>query len=210
MIFLFPRRGGRVGKALTYKAGAGSSTFLDLGAGAAQHPHPWRVVAMNRYAGFAVACSAAFAATPASALCMYNGILYYETTLQEEFVDAPIVVKAKVLSERDDKMDDPKLKRDWGTHYRLRVEQVFKGKPARILEDFTERNSGAFYLDVGKEYLLFLDKASKDEHLAPGAMMANYSCGQSREWKDVSAREQLQLHNLAVNDELEPGKLSGQ
>jgi hypothetical protein len=152
----------------------------------------------------------ALLASPASALCMYNGILYYETTLQEEFVDAPIVVRAKVVSEHNDNPDDPKLKHDWGTYYRLQVEEVFKGKPRPILTDFTERNSGAFYMDAGKDYLLFLVPAPKEEHLPPGMVMANYSCGQSREWKGVSARERLQLHNLSVNDELEPGKLSGQ
>ena len=134
-------------------------------------------------------------AAPAHALCVYKNILYYETTLQEEFADAPFVVKAKVLSTHDDNKILTK-DGDWGTYYRLEIEQVFKGNPSHILIDYTERNSGGFYLDVGKEYLLFLGPAPKGENAPSGTVMVNYSCGQSREWAKVSQKEQTKLADL--------------
>ena len=141
---------------------------------------------------------------------MYKGILYFETTLQEEFVDAPVIVRAKVLSERDENPDNPKLNRDWGSYYRLQVEEIFKGKPSQILTDFTERNSGGFYFDVGKDYMVFLAPVRKEEFVPHRTMRVKYGCGQTREWKDVSAKDRERLKNLVMTGELLPGKSGGQ
>jgi len=137
------------------------------------------------------------ATTPVHALCAYNGILYYETTLQEEYADAPLVVRAKVTADRNDLETFEKLgKADWHSFYTLKVIQTFKGKAPASLVDVTERNSGGFYLDVDKEYLLFLTPYPRERGIPKGAMAVNYNCGQSQEWKKVSAKDRAKLDDL--------------
>jgi hypothetical protein len=137
----------------------------------------------------------------AFSLCVYDGQLYAKTTLEQEFRDSHVVVRGKVLSSKD--VSDPYL----GVFYSLQVEQTFKGSPAAILTDYTERDSGAFYLDAGTEYLLFLNPIEPfdaNQYLGPnwrtkfrGTFMVNYSCGQSRKWTDVSPTEQERLIALS-------------
>src|SRR5690349_2714331 len=102
----------------------------------------------------------------ASAVCIYNGRLYAKTTLRQEFRDSHWVARVRVLRTRN----------NWGRQavydgneeawslYALKVEQVFKGKPPKMVTFFTERNSGGFYFDlpwkgadIGGEYLVFLN-----------------------------------------------------
>jgi len=159
-------------------------------------------VSTIRSLGVAVAAVALLgSASGAFALCMYNGKLYAKTTLEQEFRDASLVVKGEVISSED--IHDPNL----GVLYHVRVEQTLKGKSAAVLVDYSERSSGGFYLDAGTEYLLFLnpiDPADAVEDLgqnwatkAPGAMMVNYSCGQSRSWNEVPSKDRKLLNALS-------------
>jgi len=138
----------------------------------------------------------------ARALCIYDGKLYAKTTDEQEFRDAALVVRAKVISGRDTYDSDDE---DPGVVYRIEVEHRFKGKTPAIISDYTHRDSGAFYLEVGREYLLFLNPISPIEAAedpvwkkqAPEAMMVNYNCGQSRSWAHVSRADREKLATLS-------------
>jgi len=135
-------------------------------------------------------------------LCVYHGVLYAKTTLEQEFHDASVVVRADVLSSQE--IYEP----DTGVLYRVRVEQSFKGNPPAVLVYYTERNSGGFYLETGTQYLLFLNPISATEvvkDLGPrwakepsGILVLNYSCGQSRPWGKVAIEERKSLSTLSV------------
>lgn len=45
-----------------------------------------------------------------------------------------------------------------GYHYRLRVLRVFRGLRQRVIEVYTWDDSGGYFLDVNKEYLIFASK----------------------------------------------------
>jgi hypothetical protein len=139
-------------------------------------------------------------ALKADALCIYRGKLYAKTTLEQEFRDSTVVVEAKVISSGDTFEDD-----EPGVIYRVQIAQWFKGKTPNVIKDFSERDSGGFYLDVGTDYLLFLNLISDQEaaahpswrKAAPDAMMANYSCGQSRAWANVPPEDRRKLAALS-------------
>jgi hypothetical protein len=84
--------------------------------------------------------------------------------------------------------------------YGLRVIEAFKGAPAPRIDFFQERNSGAFYLEVDKDYLLFLHRIRPSQdgpEAARGALRIKYACGQSRSWEKVRASELAVLRNLS-------------
>lgn len=133
----------------------------------------------------------------------FQGRLYAKTRLQDEFQDAALVVKATVLSSREIPLAEEESNSDAqpGVVYQLRISRTFKGRSATELDNFSERDSGGFYLDVGTQYLLFLDPMRQDDwarRVAPGALRVNYNCGQSRPWKDVGLQARKQLNRLAL------------
>jgi len=151
--------------------------------------------------------------TSAHALCIYGGShftkskerdfdgrLYATTTLTDEFQDSVLVVKGTVLSNRN--IGHP-YDGDWGTVYRVRINRTFKGKAPPIIHDYTNRDSGGFYLGEGgegREYLLFLTPFKGNSWVKKGALGSyevNYNCGQSRPWAKVTQKEVKQLNLLA-------------
>jgi hypothetical protein len=156
---------------------------------------PYRSVA----SGILLALIAGYALT-ADALCIYGGRLYAKTTLEQEFRDSAVVIEAKVISSRDTFEDD-----EPGVVYRINIERWFKGTTPGVIEDFSERDSGGFYLNVGTDYLLFLNPISDEEaaanpswrNAAPDAMMVNYNCGQSRPWANVALEDRRKLAALS-------------
>ncbi|WP_155646431.1 hypothetical protein [Erythrobacter donghaensis] len=137
---------------------------------------------------------------PAFALCSYRGELYAQTTLDQEYHDAPFVVRARVLSASNWQGAEAR-----GTTYRLEVVQYYKGSLPRTFLFSTERNSGGFYLDrgtkpdIGGEYLLFLTYGPRTKMKAArgaSAFAINYSCGQSRRWDEVSSQDRTRLADL--------------
>lgn len=130
----------------------------------------------------------ALVASPASALC--SG-----APLRQEFREADVVVRATLVSELDVWDDEPSasFRTQWGDSanvvlYRLKVLETFKGRPGSRIRFFEERNSGAFYLDVDKEYLLFLNYIRPYKGrpaAADGAVEVRYACGQSKPWREV-------------------------
>jgi hypothetical protein len=132
------------------------------------------------------------------ALCIYDGKLDEKTTLEQEFRDVSLVVKAEVLSSRVIAIPGPE--EDTGILYRIRVSQSFKGKAPTVLSYYSRRDSGGFYLDARTGYLLFLDPISLSEWAqdAPGATVVNYNCGQSRAWAGVSRSDREKLQALSA------------
>jgi len=142
----------------------------------------------------------------ANALCVYGGKhftkakggdgsvrgLYAKTTLADEFLDSALVVKGTVLSSRNIGLGPSN---DSGTVYRVHIDRTFKGKASAIINDYTDRDSGGFYLggsSEGPEYLLFLNPLSRNSwarKFAPDAYEVNYNCGQSRAWADVPLKD---------------------
>jgi hypothetical protein len=161
--------------------------------------------AMNRFAPWLIAASLSLIAAPsAQALCVYQGTLYARTTLQQEFVDSPWVVRARVVSAVQGETTE---EHDPWTVYRLEIVSAFKGDPPRQISVFTERNSGGFYMDrggegpdIGQDYLLFLQPLDMRGRPAAArdAWRTNYSCGQSRPWREVDEAAQAQLQALTT------------
>jgi len=141
--------------------------------------------------------------TTAHALCIYGGNLYAKTTIEQEFRDASIVIKGTVLSEKEivltaagEKDSEP------GVVYRIRVDHVFKGMPANVIENFSEHNSGGFYLDIGGQYLLFLNPMADSDQakgVASSALRVNYNCGQSQPWNGLKPVADELLSRLSTS-----------
>ena len=132
----------------------------------------------------------------------FNGRLYAKTTLADEVADSALVIRGTVISSRT--LDSHDRDEDTGTVYRVRVDQVFKGKVAKTFSYFSQRDSGGFYLGEGgdsRDYLLFLnptERSSWAAKLVPDAFVVNYNCGQSRQWRTVSAGDKIALERLAA------------
>lgn len=138
----------------------------------------------------------------AHAACIYNGALYAQTTVAQEFRDARWVVRAKVLSSRN-----WVGRNERGTTYTMRLVRSFKGRIPAQFTVSTERNSGGFYLDnsqgrpdVAGDYLLFLKPNPHPVSYPQSARRSawiNYSCGQSTTWQKVTANQIRELVTLA-------------
>jgi hypothetical protein len=149
--------------------------------------------------------------SPAAALCSYNGVDNAKTTVAQEFRDSKWVVRARVLSAVDGLMGRGSDKGMSYTVYRLRVVRAYKGKPPTQLKFFTERDSGAFYMDrawvplprghdVGTDYLLFLNPIEPfrgEPSVEKGSVFVNYSCGQSKRWSEVPQASRRRLQSLS-------------
>jgi hypothetical protein len=140
-------------------------------------------------------------ATPAHALCT-------TATLDEDYRQADVVVRAVVTAETraaDDESDMAFRKR-WGdyspvTLHRLRVVEVFKGKPGPSINLFETVDSGRFGVELGDEYLIFLSYYPPAEfrpEAARGATFVRHTCGQSANWKKVSSAEITRLRALSI------------
>ncbi len=141
------------------------------------------------------------AGTPAQALCGGD-------TVANEFREADVVVRARLVSQIEAWDDEPSaaFRSRWGDGsrvilYGLRVREVFKGGPSRRIQFFEERNSGAFYLDVDRDYLLFLyyiHPYRGRPSAARGAMYVKYACGQSKLWDSVQGHDLATLRGLST------------
>jgi hypothetical protein len=139
----------------------------------------------------------AVGASPAAALC--SG-----ASLEQEYREADLVVRALVVAETRVSDDEPsaEYKARWGDYSpvllnRLRVLEVFKGRPGPSIKFFQEVSSGRFDLDLGREYLLFLNYHRPPPGAeARGAVYVRYSCGQSKSLSEVEPGTPLRLRAL--------------
>jgi hypothetical protein len=154
---------------------------------------------MHRPICLAIATALSAVPLPAEALCYYHGTIYAKTTLRQEFRDAQWVVRARVLSAAN-----WQTREERGTAYRLALLHAFKGKLPSQFNFSTERNSGGFYLEgpngeTGGDYLLFLTTPPSHSAYPPQAQRStwvNYSCGQSKPWREVTAEQRHALTAL--------------
>ncbi len=139
--------------------------------------------------------------TPATALC--SG-----ASVQQEYREADLVIRAHLVSQFDTWNDEPDARymKRWGgnsvvTKYGLRPSEIFKGRPGKTVFFFEEHDSGAFYLDVDKDYLLFLNfyKPSRSRaDAARGSVYVRYACGQSKPWHEVKTADLSMLRRIAT------------
>ena len=139
--------------------------------------------------------------SPAFALCSGAGAV-------QEFREADVVVRANLVSEETAWDDEPdtEFRTRWGgggpvVLYRLRIVEIFKGAPGPRIRFFQERNSGAFYLEPEKDYLLYLNYIPPSRGrpaAARGAMYVRYSCGGSKAWSEISPVDLAVLRRLSA------------
>ena len=150
----------------------------------------------------AILCASLFllVATPTYALC--SG-----ASLQQEFREADVVVRARLMAETNVWDDEPSaaFRAKWGEYSpvrlsRLRTLEVFKGRPGPAINLFQEVTSGRFEVDPDRDYLLFLNYIrpfSARPLAARGAMYVRYACGQSKPMSEVRSRDLAALRRLS-------------
>ena len=149
--------------------------------------------------GLAAAMAGLLAATASNAQCLYSGTgIAPTTTVEQEVRDAPIVVRARVVSQRNVYPHDS---RDPDGHQTatVRVLQAFKGGIRGPIRYFSWKNSSGFDLRTGPDYLLFLTPAKTGEfgpNEAQGFQI-HAACGQSRPWSAVTDVARAELQRMA-------------
>ena len=136
----------------------------------------------------------------ADALCSGAGV-------DREYREADVVVRARVVAETLVADDEPSAahRARWGDYSpvllnRLRVLEVFKGRPGPAIALFQEVTSGRFPVDMGSDYLIFLNYSRPFPgrgSAARGAMYVRYACGQSKPWNNVDARDLARVRALS-------------
>jgi hypothetical protein len=99
----------------------------------------------------------------------------------------------------------PAFRARWGeyspvTLHRVKIVEVFKGKPGPTINLFEEVSSGRYGVDLGEEYLLFFTyyrPSATRGSAARGAMYVRHTCGQTRPWSEVSSGYLSRLRALA-------------
>lgn len=116
-------------------------------------------------------------------------------------------MKARLVGQTDTWTDTPDAAylRRWGngsliTRYELAPSRMFKGRPGKRVRFFEEHDSGAFYVDPDKDYLLFLNYYQPARGMpteARGAVYVRYACGQSKPWNEVRASDLREVNRLS-------------
>ena len=155
---------------------------------------------MRAPAGFLAATLLLLGNAPALAVC--SG-----ASVDQEYREADVVVRAKVTSSLrlDDDEPTPAVTRRWGTNpyvtlHRLRVTEVFKGRPGPAINLFQEVTSGSFPVDLAGDYLIFLNYERPYPGrgtVAKGAMHVRYACGQSKLWSEVRPADLTRLRAIS-------------
>jgi hypothetical protein len=142
----------------------------------------------------------AFMPFPAAALCS-------DADLPEDFREADIVARVRVVSENRVADDEPSASfvARWGDYSpvvldRLRVVETFKGRPGPSIRFFQTIDSGRYDLELGEEYLIFLHYYRPypgSGSIVRGAMYVKHACGQSEEWSKVSQSKLAAVRRLS-------------
>lgn len=111
------------------------------------------------------------------AVCLDDrGVSGYHIPLEKELRTAHIVAIGTVLSTKD--VPAPSANFDEGTLYRFKVEETLRGKHNKVIDLFSENNSGRFPMDVGPRYLVFVSKSRGTFYVS--------NCGNSGELPEQS------------------------
>jgi len=159
---------------------------------------------MTRLAAFGLL--AALSSSGASAVCLLS-----DYSVQSEFHRSDYVARVQVQRETwlDMKWRPTRLKQPLqfgslpsgldpyaGANYRVRPTSQFKGRLPPQFDIFSENTTGRFPFQVGKDYLVFLDRApSGDAYIRAGSLTAD-NCGNSGLWSE-SRRAATQVRGLA-------------
>jgi hypothetical protein len=154
-----------------------------------------------RIAALLIACaSLLLGAAPAAAGCSGAG-------LEREYRAADVVARVRVMAETRVMDAEPSAAtiRQWGDYfpvalYRLRVVEVFKGRPGPQISFFQEISSGRFDVDLDRDYLIFFTyyrPSPSRPAAARGAMYVRYACGESKPWRQVDAATLTRLRALS-------------
>lgn len=137
--------------------------------------------------------------SPAYGLCT-------TATTEQDHRQADIVVRAVVTAETTATDDEPnaEFENSWGEYSptrlsKLRVLEIFKGKPGQSVKLFQTLDSGRFDAQLGKEYLFFISYypiTHTIPSVARGATFIRHACGQSKLWNAVSSTEVTFLEAL--------------
>jgi hypothetical protein len=84
-----------------------------------------------------------------NAVCLFG----YPPAIEEELMNSQSVFIGKVVSESSIPESG---KYSEGQNYDVKVQEVFKGKPPKAMQIFSENSSGRFPMVVGKTYVLFV------------------------------------------------------
>jgi hypothetical protein len=104
------------------------------------------------------------ATTVAGAVCLFGHL-----SVESEYQSSSSVITGRVLAAVPVPPAGPL---DEGTVYTIRIDRTFKGAKHRTSKVMSQNDSGRFPMDVGKDYLLFLDLATNGPTLID-------SCGNS-------------------------------
>ena len=97
--------------------------------------------------------------TTANAICLdENFVSGYHLPLEKEVPSAVAIVLGKVTRKKDLLEDPADPDGITATIYTVQVSRVVRGKVTPVIRIRSENDSGRFWMDVGKEYLLFLSK----------------------------------------------------
>jgi len=95
----------------------------------------------------------------ANAVCLdENFVSGYHLPLEKEVRSAVAIVLGKVTRKRDLVENPADPDGITATIYTMQVSRAVLGKVTPIIRIRSENDSGRFWMDVGKEYLLFLSK----------------------------------------------------
>jgi hypothetical protein len=95
----------------------------------------------------------------ANAVCLdENFVSGYHLPLEKEVRSALAIVLGKVTRKKDLVEDPADPDGITATVYTVQVSRVVRGKVTPTIRIRSENDSGRFWMDVGKEYLLFLSK----------------------------------------------------
>jgi len=88
------------------------------------------------------------ASSIATAVCLKGN-----PSIREEYADSESVFIGKVLKKKDVPESGGYYE---GDEYTVQVKEIFKGKPNKKINIFSENSSGRFPMEIGKTYIIFL------------------------------------------------------
>jgi hypothetical protein len=123
---------------------------------------------------FLMLLSLAASSLDAMAVCLDDNLVSgYHVPLAKEIKTSYAIVVGTVQGEKNLQEDASDREGTTAAIYSIRITRVIRGKVPTLIDISSENDSGRFWMDLGKEYLLFL---SRDK---PNDAFFVDSCGNS-------------------------------